>query len=76
MYNVYQQHSKSRECSFSKPELKRGTSRTDLMRQLSKQRSVIDEQAAALEEKKDVLIVEEKAATGSVSVECGVGCMC
>ena len=45
------------------------------MRQLSKQRSVIEEQAAALEEKKDVLIVEEKAATGSVSVECGVGFM-
>ena len=41
------------------------------MRQLSKQRSFIEQQLAAEEEeteqKKDVLIVEEKAETGSVS---------
>ena len=57
--------------SFSKPELKRGTSRTDLIRQLSKQRSILEQQEAAEEReaqtKRDVLIVEEKAETGSVS---------
>ena len=68
---VYYQHSKSREASFSKPELKRGTSRTDLIRQLSKQKSLLEQQAAAEEkeaEKKNVLITEERAETGSVSV--------
>ena len=67
---MYLQHSKSRETSFSKPELKRGTSRTDLIRQLSKQRSILEQQAAAEETeaaKKNVLITEEKAETGSVS---------
>ena len=56
---------------MSKPELKRGTSRTDLIRQLSKQRSILEQQAAAEDKeeaaKKNVLITEEKAETGSVS---------
>ena len=63
---THTQHSKSRETSFTKPELKRGTSRTDLIRQLSKQRSFIEQAEAAEAEKKNVLIVKEAAETGSV----------
>lgn len=66
LYFVCTQHSKSRETSFTKPELKRGTSRTDLIRQLSKQRSFIEQAEAAEAKKKDVLIVKETAETGSV----------
>ena len=67
---VYTQHSRSREPSVSKAELKRSTSRTDLIRQLSKQ--YLEQQQGAEERRGDVLIVEEKAETGSVGVYPGI----
>lgn len=59
---------RSREsASFSKPELKKSRSRTDLVRQLSKQLS-IQEPDEEVPKQKTILIQEEKAEIGMVQI--------
>ena len=59
------QRSKSQESTVYRPEFKRSTSKTDLLRQLSKQKSIQEEEAAS-PTGGATLILEEKAETGTV----------
>ena len=78
-FNVHQQilfkaphpPCRSRDSVTSPPDLKRRKSRTELIRQLSKQKSVVSNMVdEEMPEQKTTLIQEEKAETGVVSSGC------
>lgn len=69
---IHRQRSLSRGSSFTKPDLKRGTSRSDLKRQLSKQRSMVEgegKEEGATVGSRIKLIEEERTESGTVRFE-------